>query len=136
MDDIRLWETITRDLSGNGRFRLILQPTMAVILGVRLGIADAKEGAAPFLWRLFTTRGRRKLFAQSLHDVIIPFCVALVIDGVLQYFANGRVRPLVALVVGTLLVWLPFAVSRALTNRVWRRMRPSKPSPAARPRRA
>ncbi len=42
--DVGFFETIARDLSGKGQFRLILQPLAALILGVRFGIADANAG--------------------------------------------------------------------------------------------
>jgi hypothetical protein len=58
------------------------------------------------------------VFKHSLWDAAIPLAIALIVDGILQYLTLGRVRPLAALVVGGLLVWLPFAVARALSNRV------------------
>lgn len=124
MDDIGFWEGIVRSLSGRGQFRLILQPTVALVLGVRLGIADGQNGRAPFLFRLLTGKqGRWSLFKHSLWDAAIPLTIACALDGVLQYLTLGRVRPLAALVVGALLVWIPFAISRALANRMWTRRR-------------
>lgn len=124
MADVSFWQGLVSDLTGKGQFRLILQPTMAVILGIRLGVADAKEGKAPFLFRLLTTHERWKLFKRSLWDVVLPLTLALVMDGILQHMTLGRVRPLAMVVVGALLVWLPFSIARALTNRVWRRLHP------------
>jgi len=119
MADTGFWDHVARDLTGRGRVRLILQPAFSILLGIRLGIADAREGAAPFVYRLFTTRDRAQLFARSLQDAVVPLAMAFVIDAVLQVITLGHFRPLAALVVGALLVWLPFAVARALTNRVW-----------------
>jgi hypothetical protein len=122
MHDGGFWADIARDLSGKGQFRLFLQPLMAILLGVRLGIADAKEGEAPFGWRLFTTRHRRwALFKRSLSDAVLPLAVALVMDAILQYLTLGFVRILGAFVVGGLLVWLPFIAARGFTNRFWKR---------------
>jgi hypothetical protein len=119
------FETIARDLTGRGQFRLILQPVAALILGIRLGIADAKAGKGPFLLRLVSEpHGRWILFKESLSDAVLPLTVALVIDAVLQSLMLRHVRPLVAVLVGGLLVWLPFAIARALSNRAWRRIRP------------
>lgn len=121
MADIGFWEGVVQGLSGKGQFRLILQPTMAFILGVRLGIADAKEGKGPFLFRLFTTRyGHWELFKRSLSDAAMPLILALLMDGLLQYLTLHRVRPMQAVVVGALLVWLPFTITRGLTNRIWK----------------
>jgi hypothetical protein len=127
MADMGFWEGVVRGLSGKGQFRLILQPTMAFLLGLRLGIADAKEGKAPFLFRLFTTRHERwGLFKRSLSDAALPLIVALVMDGILQYLTFRYIRPLQAVVVGALLVWLPFTITRALTNRIWKHAHPGK----------
>jgi len=116
------WQDIVETARGRGQLRLILQPTVAIILGLRLGIADAKAGASPFLMRLFVTGADRgKLAKGALMDVIVPYSVAVVFDGVLQYLTLGYVRPLAALVMGALLIWLPFSISRALTNRIYRR---------------
>jgi hypothetical protein len=118
------FETVARDLSGRGQVRLILQPLAALILGIRLGVADANAGKAPSLNRLIMHRHQRwTIFTESLSDAVLPLVVALVMDGILQHIAFGRIRPLAALVVGVLLVWLPFVFTRAVTNRIWRRIR-------------
>ncbi len=123
--DIGFFEGILRDLtSGKGQLRLVIQPAVAIFLGARLGIADAHEGKDPFLLRLFkTSAGRARLFKESLSDVVMPLCVGIVIDSILQHYTLGFVRPVHAVVVGLLLVWLPYAVSRALSNRIARRLR-------------
>jgi hypothetical protein len=127
MTDTGFWEGLVSGLSGKGQFRLILQPTMALILGVRFGITDAKEGKAPFLFRLFSTRHERwGLFKRSLSDAALPLILALLMDGFLQYLTLHRVRPLQAVVVGVLLVWLPFTATRGLTNRIWKHAHPGK----------
>jgi hypothetical protein len=52
------FESIGRDLSGPGMFggkvqiRLILQPLIAIILGLRFGVRDAKAGKQPFFQAL------------------------------------------------------------------------------------
>ena len=120
--DLSFWQGIMETARGRGQLRLILQPIMAIILGLRLGIADAKAGDDPFVMRLFITgKGRARLAKDALMDVIVPFALAVVIDGVLQYLALGHVRPLAAIVVGAALIWVPFSVSRAFTNRIYRR---------------
>jgi hypothetical protein len=139
MADVGFWQGIAQDLGGKGQLRLIIQPLVAIVLGIRLGIADAKEGKDPFLLRLFVTEQDRKgLLKRAFHDALIPFSVAVVLDCVLQAYTLGHVRPLAAVVVGALLVWLPFSLARALTNRIATRRRrgtapphaPHAPSPA------
>jgi hypothetical protein len=129
--DIGFFEGILRDLtSGKGQLRLLIQPSVAIFLGARLGIADAHEGKDPFLLRLFkASAGRARLFKESLSDVVMPLCVGIVIDCILQHYTLGFVRPVQAVVVGLLLVWLPYAVSRAISNRIARRLTASASRP-------
>ncbi len=122
-----LFEAIGADLGGRGIFggsfqlRLILQPLAAMLLGLRFGIRDAKQGRAPILKAVAETKGeRRGLLARAARDAIVPLAVALVLDSVLQHMINGRIRPLAVVIVGGLLVFLPFLIVRALTNRIWR----------------
>jgi hypothetical protein len=120
MSFAEFWEDMMRNLGGRGQFRLFLQPAMAILLGIRLGFADAKAGHAPFFLRLFHGSGQRgSLLKQTLRDAAIPLCVALAVDAVLQFLTLPRVRPLGLLFVAVLLVWLPFTLSRAFSNRLW-----------------
>jgi hypothetical protein len=122
MDDIGFWEGITRELSGKGQFRVFLQPILAILLGTRFGISDAKRGASPFVRRLLLSKSERwRLLGRSIRDVWMPLSLALVMDGTFQYLTLGRVRVSGAIVVGILLVWLPFASARGISNRIWRR---------------
>jgi hypothetical protein len=107
--------------SGRAEFRCILQPLVAMILGARLGVADAREGRRPFLFRVIKSKHRGDLLKHSLSDVVLPFAIAIAIDAIVQHYVLGYVRPLAAVVVGLLLVWLPYALARALANRVVRR---------------
>ena len=126
MTHVGFWEGIARDLTGRGmlggkfQFRLILQPLVAMILGVRLGLRDAKQGKPAFFASVVTGgRDRWGILRQGLRDAIVPLCVAFVLDGVLQYLILGHVRPAAAVVVGLLLVFFPFVLLRGLTNRMW-----------------
>jgi hypothetical protein len=113
---------ITRSLSSErGQIRFLIQPLVAILLGARLGVADAREGRAPFLLRLTrASKQRVRMLKESLSDVVFPLSFATLIDAVIQHYAFGYVRPVAALLVGLLLVWLPYAISRALTNRLYR----------------
>jgi len=124
--DLSFFESIGRDLSGPGIFggkfqlRLILQPLAAILLGLRFGIRDAKAGKLPFFQALAEKKGDRgALLKEAARDAIIPLAVALLLDSILQHMINGHIRPLAAIVVGGLLVFLPFLIVRALSNRVW-----------------
>ena len=117
-----------RDLSGRGmfggpfQFRLIIQPLAAILLGIKVGIRDAKAGDVPFFQALLQkTGGRGHLLAKAVRDAIIPLMLAFIVDSILQRLINGRIRPLAAVVVGVLLVFVPFVIVRGLANRIWSR---------------
>jgi hypothetical protein len=125
VDEIGFWGSVWRDLSGEGRLRLIVQPAVAIALGIRLGVRDAKGGAAPFVRRLIASNHQRwRILGHSIRYAWMPLLLALAMDCVLQRLTLGRIRPLAAVVVGVLLVWLPFAIARGAANRIWRRTHP------------
>ena len=121
------WDSIVNDLTGRGLFggsfqiRLVLQPLLAMLLGIRVGIRDAKRGDAPFFQALMQQKGRRgDMLFKAARDAVFPLAVAFVIDCILQRLINHRIRPVAAIFVGGLLVFVPFLIVRALANRAWR----------------
>jgi hypothetical protein len=127
MAEVGLWEGMIRDLTGPGMFggkvqiRLVLQPLLALLLGIRFGIRDARQGRLPFFASLFQGQGRGlPILKAGLRDALIPLCLAFIVDGILQRMILGHVRPLAAVMVGAALVFVPFVIGRGLGNRVWR----------------
>jgi hypothetical protein len=53
----RFFADMRARLSGPGRFRFILQPTVAIVLGTRDGVRDAHADFRPFLWSLLFRSG-------------------------------------------------------------------------------
>jgi hypothetical protein len=124
-EDPGFWQGIVEVASGRGQLRLILQPLVAMVVGIRVGITDAKLHHEPFLKRLTFTKGNRAALAkEAARTVLVPFCLAVVFDGILQYLSLGYVRPMAALVMGVMLIWIPFSLARSITNRIYRLRRP------------
>ena len=123
MEQVGFWEGTVRELtSGQGQFRLLLLPAVALVLGVRAGIADAREGTLPFARRLRQgNEPREQLMKDSVKRALNPLALAFVLDVILQRLTLGYVRPLVAIVVAAVLVWIPFVIVRGVMNRFWRR---------------
>jgi len=125
------WDSIVRDVSGRGmfggsfQFRLVLQPLAAIVLGVRVGIKDAKRGELPFFQALLKKKDERgDLLAKAARDAVLPLAVAVVVDAILQHIINHHIRPVASLFVGGVIVFLPFLIARALSNRIWTRGHP------------
>jgi hypothetical protein len=63
---------------------------------------------------------RRELIRSGLTAVRNLVAMGIVLDAVSQLLIYGQVHPGAALVVGPVLICLPYAAARALTNRVAR----------------
>jgi hypothetical protein len=120
----RFFEDMVARLSGPGRMRFIFQPIMALLLGGRDGLKDARTGAAPFLWSLtFHSRRRRELLGSALASVRDLVAIAILLDIVSQFLIFRQIHPGAALLLGPVLISLPYAVTRALANRIARQSR-------------
>jgi hypothetical protein len=117
----RFVDDIFARLHGPGRLRFIFQPTVAIMLGARDGVKDARAGNPPFLWGLvFHSADRPGLLRSALASVRDLIAVAILLDVVSQFLIFRRVNPFAALLLGPVLIALPYASSRALTNRTAR----------------
>ena len=114
-------EELPLRFTGPGRLRFILQPMLAILLGIRGGLADAKAGNPPYLLGLLSSRGRRKNLLQSgVAAVRNLLAMGIVMDVVFQLIIYRSVHPGAALLVGPILICFPYTLSRALTNRMAR----------------
>jgi len=105
--------------TGPLHFRFIVQPIIAVILAMRDGRLDAKAGTPPFVLSFIVCPSQRsRLFRNAFHAVLIPVIVGIIADAIAQFMIFHHVRPIPAILVGTGVIGLPYAVARGLTNRV------------------
>jgi hypothetical protein len=109
----RFFQDILARLSGPGRLRFIMQPAVAVFLGVRSGMKDAQAGFAPFLWR--------ELLRSSLASMRDLIAIAILLDLISQFLIFREIRPGAALLVGPVLITLPYVLARTLSNRIVRK---------------
>jgi hypothetical protein len=111
-------EDIPKRLAGPGRFRFILQPLVAIILGIRNGLADARAGRPPYLYGvLFHGDLRKELVQTGFTTVANLLLMGILMDSVCQWLILGTSYPGAALVVGPVLIVGPYGVARALSNR-------------------
>lgn len=126
---LSFFEDIPKRLTGPGRFRFILQPLTAIILGIRSGFADARVGNPPYLYGVFFHSDRRsELLRSGLETVINLLLMGILMDAVFQWVILGASYPGAALVVGPVLIMGPYALARALSNRFARSRIQGKPS--------
>jgi hypothetical protein len=100
-------------------FRLIVQPLVALLLGFRDGRLDAKVGTPPYLYDLvFRTADRRGLLQQALDSIWKPLLVGIILDAIVQFTFLDSVSIPGALLIGGLLVGVPYVLARGGANRL------------------
>ena len=116
-------EELPHRFTGPGRFRFILQPVVAMVLGVRGGLADAKAGNPPFLFGMFFGTGRRKALLRSgVAAIRNLLALGIMMDIVFQLILYRSVHPGAAVVIGPIFICFPYTLSREMTTRLARGM--------------
>jgi len=112
-------EELPQRFTGAGRLRFILQPMIAVILGIRGGLADAKAGNHPYIFGLLFGAGtRRELLRSGVAAIRNMVALGIIMDIAFQLVLYHSVHPGAAVVIGPILICFPYALSRALTTRL------------------
>ncbi len=115
-------EGLEARMTGPGKGRFVMQPLVAMALGIRDGIADAKQGKPPYYVRiLFTSEPKHIVLKASLKRIATPLTVGIVLDMMLQWVIFQAVSLLGAVIAGTILVALPYSIARGWSNRIARR---------------
>lgn len=121
MDEIliRAWHDAVSRAEGPMHFRLVIQPVMAIILALRSGKKDAKEGRPPFLSGIFSNGAHRKyLLTHGCKDIGRVFIMAALTDVIFQLMVLKQVFPLETLVVAVTLSIVPYVLVRGPANRL------------------
>ena len=109
-------------IDGPLKFRLILQPAVAIFFSTRAGLQDAREKRDPYFWAIFTEpRQRGKLIREGWHAVMKIFILAVLMDLIYQYLVLGWLYPVAALFVAFMLAFVPYLMIRGTVNRIARR---------------
>jgi hypothetical protein len=114
----RGWSDLLGRLDGPLHFRLIVQPLVAMILGARAGLRDARSGEPPFLWHVVRCpERRRERLMDGLRDVASLLVVATVLDAAYQLVVHRGIFLLELLIVVALLAVVPYALVRGPVTR-------------------
>jgi hypothetical protein len=104
------------------KFRLVLQPAMAVFFAIRCGLADAKCGNPPYFWALLWDRGQRSyMIKDGWKHIGRIFILALLMDIVYQIIELRFVYPGEAIIVAIALAIIPYLILRGPVARLARR---------------
>src|SRR5450755_2777688 len=124
MDSImaNLSEHLIARINGPLKFRLLLQPSMAIFLAIRSGLRDAREGKPAYFWALFTEPSERaEMLKDGWKSMGKLFILASVLEMAFQIIALRWVYPLETLLVAIVLAVVPYVLLRGPVNRIARR---------------
>jgi len=100
-------------------FRLVVMPTVVVILAIRAHLKDVKAGKPVFLGAFITSpTERRRLLRSALKDVGKVVVVALVLDTIYQIIALRTFHPGQTIIVAVVCVAIPYALVRGPVTRL------------------
>jgi hypothetical protein len=111
---------------GPGHFRFMVQPAVAIALGLIDGLDDYRRGLPPYLWALLRDRPpRASELTALLRRLAVPLTIGIGLSAVSQLIIRGSVIWAAAVGFGVLFIAAPYVVARALVNRLvrWRRNR-------------
>lgn len=123
MDEIwaRIVENLVDRVSGPMKFRMLLQPIMAISFAVIAGLADARLGKPPYFWSLLTDPAHRAdMLRDGWKSVGKVFMLAMVLDVVYQIVVARFVYPGEVVIVALLLAIVPYLLVRGLVTRIAR----------------
>ena len=100
-------------------FRLLIQPTVAIIFAIRAGVNDARQNNPTFLGCALSNpsswRARMRLSWKDVGKVLI---VALILDSIYQVIVHSAIYALELLITATVLALVPYMILRDLVARI------------------
>jgi hypothetical protein len=114
-----MFEHVRVMLSGPGTMRGVIQPIVALVLGILHGLRDHRMGRRPYMAELVhgIAGTRWQCVKKALHEIWVPLVVALLASMVFQYVIRSRINLLYALLYALIFVALPYFLARGLANR-------------------
>ena len=117
----QFWNDVVSRFTGAGRFRFLIQPTVAILLGVIGGKRDATARRPPFFWSIVFREERWKEALKDGFDTInIMLIFGILADIIFQYILFGIVHIIPALLLGPMLITIPYILARGPSNRIFR----------------
>jgi hypothetical protein len=106
------------------KFRLVMQPAMALFLAIRDGLKDARERRPAYFWALFSDRADRwAMLKDGWKSVGKVFILAIVLDAIYQIIELRWLYTGQAVLVAIILAIVPYLLLRGPVNRIARHPR-------------
>jgi hypothetical protein len=109
---VRAWDNLTGRIGGPMTFRFVVQPLVAIFLGVRDGLRLGKSGRALFSWREHHAPGSTRVLIQGIwRSIRILVLVALTLDFIYQILFEHWLYPGEAALVGIAITIAPYLLA-------------------------
>lgn len=128
MEDVltRIWEDLGGRVDGPLHFRLIMQPIMATLFGIRDGFRFAREKRSFLLWGGPTDPAERHAqFLATVRSIGNVFALAIVLDAIYQFIKFRWFYLVEALIVAVAVALGPYLALRCMVNYL-ARIRPGR----------
>lgn len=110
---------IVARITGPLGFRFIIQPLVAILLGILDGYKDKKSGSPPYVMAFITYPEKRlPLLRSAVVSAIKPIIIGIITDAIAQYLIFKTIHPMQAVFVGTVIIAIPYVITRGLVNRI------------------
>ena len=117
--DLTISEKIVARFTGPFHLRFVFQPIMAIVLGLKDGKTDALENRPPYLYYIFSDGKKRKeIIKHGLISVAKVLTIGVILDIGVQIYLFSSVRIWGAILVGFVVIALPYALARGIRNRL------------------
>ena len=118
----QFWEDIISRFTGRGRFRFVIQPLTAILLGIRSGFKDARENRPGYIQELLLRKtGWKQALNEGLDVISTLLLLGVLADIIFQLILFRMVHIVPALILGPILITGPYVISRDLANRLFQK---------------
>ena len=106
-------------IDGPMKFRLVLQPVMAMLFAIRDGRRDCRQGRPPYFWSLFRgLESRADLVRDGWRGISRVFVLAVILDVVYEFIELHAFYLPQSLAVAIILAVIPYVLLRGPANRL------------------
>jgi hypothetical protein len=134
----RVWENLISRTEGPLNLRFYIQPAISIFFTIRAGLADARQGAVPYLWRFLVSKGKRTaIVKEGWSHVGKVFIMGVTLDVVYQLIALFKTEsqtyfyPLESVIVAIALAIVPYLLLRGPISRlvtlIYKQKHPQEP---------
>jgi len=118
----RGWENLLARPSQSLSLRFLLQPLVSTVLAIRDGVKDARYGRSPYFWTVVSNSAHRSArLREGIAATGKIFLIAIALDLAYQIIELPAFYPGEALVIATVLAFIPYLLVRGPATRLARR---------------